>query len=120
VDDDAEDVGATPVVAPVEADDSEVPEVKPAKSAPKASAPKASASRSAEVEARVDVSEVDAKDEVLITMFETIEPAPRIGTYNIPALHGINKLVARKNYRFPKFVAEVLVDAKKAEYLQVS
>lgn len=100
-------------------DDDDAPEVAtPKVKVPKVKAPSATAGE-AEVP-RVDVSEVDAKDEVLVTMYETIDPAPRIGTYNIQQIHGIKALIARKNYRFPKYVAEVLVDAKKAEYLQVS
>lgn len=68
---------------------------------------------------RVDVSGVKALDLVMITMHELIDPAPRIGTFDIRHSLGIQKLVARKNYRLPKFVAEVLVDAGKAEYLSI-
>jgi len=69
---------------------------------------------------RVDVSQADKDDEVLVTMYETVDPAPRVGTFNIQLMLGLRKLEERKNYRLPKFVAEVLVDAKKAEYLQLN
>lgn len=89
----------------------EVPDVTPAAPA---------RSKSPVAVPRVDVSQVDREEEVLVTMYETIEPAPRVGTFSIPLQLGIAKLEGRKNYRLPKFVAEVLVDAKKAEYLQVN
>lgn len=69
-------------------------------------------------QARVDVSQVGRDDLVLVTMHETIDPAPRIGTFD--CRHKIAQaLIARKNYRMPKHVAEVLVDAGKAEFLSV-
>lgn len=97
------------VAAPVaEVAEEEIPDVTPVKAAKTAVVP------------RVDVSQSDRNDEVLVTMYETISPAPRVGTFNIPLQLGIAKLEERKNYRLPKFVAEVLVDAKKAEYLQIA
>lgn len=69
-------------------------------------------------QARVDVSQVGRDDLVLVTMHETIDPAPRIGTFD--CRHKIaHALIMRKNYRMPKHVAEVLVDAGKAEFLSV-
>lgn len=68
---------------------------------------------------RVDVSSAKAKDIVMITMHETISPPPFIGGYNIPLEMKISSLQERKNYRLPKYVAQVIVDAGKAEYLSV-
>lgn len=93
-------------------EEADIPEVAPKKTQPPVKLGEATVDR-------VDVSEVAIKDEVLITMYETIDPAPRIGTFNMQQLLGISKLVEKKNYRLPKYVAEVLVDAKKAEFLQV-
>lgn len=107
---------ARPLAASPEVDEEaapvveEVPDVTPVKAKP---------AKSAAVP-RVDVSQSDRDDEVLITMYETISPAPRVGTFNIQLMLGLSQLEERKNYRLPKFVAEVLVDAKKAEYLQLN
>ena len=68
---------------------------------------------------RVDVSQVKNDDLVLVTMHETIDPAPRVGTFDCRHKLKVQALTARKNYRMPKFVAEVLVDAGKAEYLSI-
>lgn len=68
----------------------------------------------------VDVSDVNNKDLVIVTMHETISPAPRIGTFDCRHRLGVPELLARKPYRVPKFVAEVLVDAGKAEIISIS
>ena len=112
---------ATPVNAEASASedsDEDVPEVetKPKK----ASAPAFSAKAGETEMPRVDVSQVDKNDEVVITMHETLDPAPRVGTFSIPEKLQIRALIQKKNYRLPKFVAEVIVDAGKAEYLQIS
>lgn len=109
--DEARPLAAAPVVEETQAE--EVPDITPVKAKPVAA-------RSAVVVPRVDVSQAEKDDEVLVTMYETIDPAPRVGTFNIQLQLGIAKLEERKNYRLPKFVAEVLVDAKKAEYLQLN
>lgn len=72
-----------------------------------------------EISTRVDVSKMESTDDVVITMHETISPAPRVGAYSVGERLGLKELKERKNYRLPLFVAQVIVDAGKGEYLQV-
>lgn len=51
---------------------------------------------------------------VKVNMYETIVPAPTVGTFSVTQELGIPSMLARQTYSVPKDVADVLVDARKA------
>ncbi len=56
-----------------------------------------------------------AKDVVVVSCFETIEPAPTIGFWSGATDPNVGlKMLKQTPYKVPRHVAEVLVDAKKA------
>lgn len=64
-----------------------------------------------------DLPEAERKEKagyVRVNMYETIEPAPTVGHFNVGRELGISRLQARETYSLPKNVADVLVDARKA------
>lgn len=52
-------------------------------------------------------------DLVTITVYEDIEPPPRIGDWDGKHELGITKMKAKNSYKVPRNVAEVIADAKK-------
>ena len=61
----------------------------------------------------------DGKDFVAVTMFETIDPCPTIGSWNGVHELGVRTMDKNKSYRVPRHVADVLVDAKKATTIEI-
>jgi hypothetical protein len=58
-------------------------------------------------------SSTNEEDTVKVTMFETIDPAPQVGTCNVVRDHGYEKLVKGETYLLPKTVAMILAEGKK-------
>jgi len=54
----------------------------------------------------------DVNDIIIFTMFETVEPAPRVGNIDLVTQYGIAKLEQGRKYRLPYGVAAVLIDRK--------
>jgi hypothetical protein len=52
-----------------------------------------------------------------INMYETISPAPVVGKFRVGHEIGVSHLKERETYSLPKEVCDVLVDARKAGYV---
>jgi hypothetical protein len=65
----------------------------------------------------VSVRPDDRNEIVRVIVLEEVSPAPRIGNYRIGEEKNIVSLT-KGYYEFPRYVAEVLVDAKKAEFIR--
>ncbi len=90
--------------------------------------PDVSAPKEVEVKAAPQISQVDpptvsaAKafdDLVAVTVFEQIDPPPVVGSFNVGHELGITRMVPKQAYKLPRFVAEVIVDAKKGVIIDV-
>lgn len=53
------------------------------------------------------------EDMIRVTMFETIDPAPQVGTCNVVQAYGFEKLEKGQTYLLPKVVAMVLAEGRK-------